>query len=147
MTSGLVGDEMARRKGRLLDPVPIAGPDGTSAGWVVGVGFEGCLLGLVQLDEKMRFRRYASFARRPGSTDGCPSVREWFDPSAILDRASELATKGARLEEPVLSFDRSPDRLVWAVGFVSAPGEAPESIFVTGNHAYVPTGSSEPTTG
>jgi hypothetical protein len=143
----MVGDQLARTRGRLLDPVPLVGPGGSLSGWVVPVQIEGRLLGLIQLDEEDRFRRYASFMRRPGSIADCPMVSDWLDRSTILTRASALVAKGDRLGEPVLSFDRSPDRIVWDVPVVSPTGEGPRRIFVAGSHAYIPSEPTEPTTG
>ena len=143
---GLVGDVLARQ-GRLLEPVPVIGPAGQPAGWVVGIEIEDRLLGLIQLDEQDRFRRYASFLKRPGSIETGPRVGDWFDRSAVLERVSTWLGEGAELEEPILTFDRHPDRLVWMVRVTSGNEKLPERVFVAGDHVYVPTEPTEPTTG
>jgi len=51
-----------------------------------------------------------------------------------------------RLEPPVLTYDRSPERVAWAVGAVSPSGRR-KTILVAGQYAYLAAGSPEPSTG
>jgi hypothetical protein len=145
LNTGRAGDQFTRSRGRVLDPVPVRTLDGAAAGWFVGIEFDGRLLGFVQLDTDGRFRRYASFQRRPGSAEGCPLARDWLDPAAILQQARTLADPEDRLESPMLSFDRSPDRLAWAVRSTSHGRE--KTILVAGTYAYRLADSPEPSTG
>jgi hypothetical protein len=122
--------------GELLDPLPIRSPGGEPAGWWVGLGAGGKLLGFLQLDEALRFRRFSSFQRRPGDLASCPALADWTDPALIRERARAHAAPDDRLSAPFLSFDANPDRIAWAVPATGPHGEQ-KVIFVAGNAVYV----------
>ena len=135
LASGLAEDPLALERGRLLDPVRIHDPDGGPAGWMVPVELGGSVLGFIQLMADGQFHRYASFhgpSRRP---DDCPSARDWLDPEAIQQRARAVSGPDERLGMPILTYDRSPDRLVWAVQTTSPDG-TPGIVFVAGTSAW-----------
>jgi len=136
LSAGLVGiSSDVLQRGRLLQPVPVLSAADRIDGWVVGFAVDDNLVGLIQFTADMSFHRFASFQRRPDALDGCPAVAVWFDEDAILARAMDAATQGATLTRPVLSYDRSPDRLAWRVE-ASAPTGETTRIFVAGDYAY-----------
>lgn len=139
LASGLADGLFARPRGRFLDPLPIAAPDDTMAGWMVPLASGGLLLGFVQVTAAGQFHRYASFHRPAGADETCPLVASWTNTTAILDRASTVAAPSDRLSEPVLTYDRSPDRLAWAVT-ATAPDGKQTTIYVAGDVVWVRTG-------
>lgn len=136
LAAGLADDPFARAHGRFLDPLRVVSPDGTAAGWMVPIAFDGRLLGFVQVQGNGAFRRYASFQRRPGAVETCPALASWTDPVAIRDRARDVVDADARLSEPVLTYDRSPDRLVWSLTSVGTDG-ACTRIHVAGDLVWI----------
>lgn len=134
LSSGAADDPLARDRGHVLNAIPIADPNGESAGWFVPVELDGALLGFVQLGPDGVFRRYASFHGRSESTAQCPRLSDWVDPHVISKRARPLSTPGSQLSTPVLSYDRHPDRLAWMIEEVSDGGSSP--IFVAGTEAW-----------
>jgi hypothetical protein len=81
--------------------------------------------------------RYSSFQRRPGDLSGCPPARDWLDPASARDRAASQAHPDDDVETPVLTFDRSPDRLVWAVP-IRRPDGRRYTVYVAGSSVYEP---------
>jgi len=130
------GAGTAAPAGELLDPVPIRSPGGEPAGWWVPLAAGGRLLGFLQFDDALRFRRSSSFQRRPGDLASCPPLADWTDPARILERARIRASPGDRLDSPFLSFDANPDRLAWAVPATTPDGER-KIIFVAGDAVYL----------
>lgn len=133
MDAGLIGDA-APGSHDLLDPIPVADPDALDSSaprsWIVPVAVGQALAGFVELRPDLELVRYSGFA--PG---GYPSVRDWIDPDAIRARAGTLAERDEVLGDPVLTYDRSPSRLVWAVPATSEEGSE-RRLYVVGDHAY-----------
>ena len=92
-----------------LEPMRIRAPDGSTAGWFVGLVAADRLLGFVQLDEQLRYRRYSSFrGHEPAATD-------WLDADTVRERAQAFSSAEDELDDPYFGFDVSPDRLAWVV--------------------------------
>lgn len=144
-----MADPLARRSGRLLEPVQILSPEGEPAGWLVPVGLRETLLGFVQLATDMSFHRYSAFGNgRIGDGDH-PTAREWLDAEAITERARELLGEDFELRKPFLSYDRNPDRLAWLVRASDRAGQE-VIVFVAGSSAWIGSvgmSNSEETTG
>jgi hypothetical protein len=138
LRSGMAGDERIRLEGRPAEPLAISAPDGTPGGWLVGIEVDGSPLGFVQLDAACRFRRYASFPQSPGGALSPPAGASWFDPDAVLARARAVAGPDAHLEAPRLTWDASPDRIVWSVRATPNRGNA-TTIMVAGELAWPAT--------
>lgn len=136
LASGLADDAFARAHGRWLPPMRITGAGGTAAGWMVPVAFEDRLLGFAQLGVDGTFRRYAAFHQRPRDVENCPSVASWTDPPAIRERARAAAGADARLTDPVLTFEGSPDRIVWQVTAIDPAGRRLH-VHVAGDRAWI----------
>ena len=137
LASGQADDALAATQGRLLDPVPIRSPGGGAAGWIVPIGLGGTLLGYVQLDERCRFHRYASFRRSTGTKAEGPTIAEWLDAVTITKRAHTHAEPGETFSAPELTYDRSPDRLAWAVR-ATRPDGGQRTIYVAGTAVWEP---------
>jgi hypothetical protein len=114
LDSGRADDPIAQTQGRLLPPLRIQHPDGGTWGWMVAVEIDDRLAGLAQVTDAGEFHRYAAFRRQAVASDPLPAAATWADPAAVRRRASTLASANDQLSEPVLTYDRSPDRLCWA---------------------------------
>ncbi len=112
-----------------LRVVRITSPDGAPAGWFVALVVADRLIGFVQLDEALRFRRYSSFAGKK------PAAPDWLEAGVVLSRARKRAAQTDTLGEPRLSYDRSPDRLAWVVPATGSDGIG-RRIFVVGREVF-----------
>jgi hypothetical protein len=125
--SGLIEDTDARAAE--LRAVPIASPQGSAAGWFVGLVMGDRLIGFAQLEEDLRFRRFSSFrGHEPAATD-------WLDAGTVIDRAREWLEPEHDLCQPYLGYDVSPDRLAWVVTAV-APDGSERRLLVAGNEVF-----------
>ena len=128
-------DAQALGKAKLARPLPVYTPQGKIQSWFVAVTVEDRIAGFFQLSPTLILLRYASFQRRPGSTAGCPPSDTWLSPKQIMAQAAKLLQPGETMEPPLLTYDKNPDRLAWAVN-VRAPDGATRVIFVAGEYAY-----------
>jgi hypothetical protein len=135
LAAGALGTEVPDRAAEVADPVAVHAPDGTPAGWIVGLTVGERLAGFAQFDQEARMLRYASFQRRPGSLDGCPRRDVWLAGDQARARARDATRPGETLGVPFLSFDAHPSRLVWIVPAASAAG-ATDDLYVAGDVLY-----------
>lgn len=135
LRSGVAQDALVARQGRAAPPLAISAPDGSPAGWFVGIAVAEQLAGFLQFTPGGDLLRYASFQRRPGSLAGCPAAAEWLDPAAIRRLAQAQARPGEQLGDPALTYDQAPTRLVWAVPTIT-PDEPAGAIYVAGSYVY-----------
>ena len=119
----------ARAKEAELHAIQVNAPDGEAAGWFVGLVSGERLLGFAQLDEALRFRRYASFAGAE------PAAKDWLESSAVLSRARERSRADLELGQPFLSFDMNPDRIAWVVPATEPDGTG-RRVFVAGEAVF-----------
>jgi hypothetical protein len=112
---------------RVGEAAAIVDPAGAPAGWLVPVTAGEDLVGFVQVSPAGAFMRYAGF---PHPVD----AQHWLDPAHVLRVARSKAPRGARLSAPVLTYDRVPSRVVWAVRARHAGNDL--TIFVAGDYAY-----------
>lgn len=105
-----------------LVPRPLESPDRAPAGWLVWLVSSGRVLGVVQLDAELVFRRYASFGER------APPADEWLEPETAAARVLPRLAPGEEVEELFLSYDSNPDRIAWRVR--TQGGEGPGRTFV-----------------
>jgi hypothetical protein len=80
------------------------------------------VLGVVQLDAGLVFRRYASFGER------APPAAEWLEPETAAARVLPRLAPGEGVEEVFLSYDSNPDRIAWRVR--TQGGEGSRRTFV-----------------
>jgi hypothetical protein len=137
LTSGGVGDEALRRSAAVLPALPVLGPGGGLHSWFVPVTVGDRLAAFFQFLPDGAFMRFSSFQRRPGDLAGCPAADDWLDSGRIQARAEVQRQADETSGEPFLTYDRTPDRLVWAVPLTQAGGQA-RLIYVAGETVYTP---------
>lgn len=141
--AGMAGDLAAHCQ--LETPLRVRDPAGRLHSWMVPLARQGRLCAFLQLTPAGTLVRHSCFQRHPDSLAGCPSADAWLDPLAVRRRAASGQPPGAVAGEPVLSFDRVPSRLAWAVPFTTPDG-ARRTVFVAGDIAWV-AGESEDSIG
>lgn len=145
--SNMISDSLVLKEGRLAPPISVQDPDGGVAGWFIGVTIDDRIVGFIQLDRELRFLRYSSFPQCAGSFDDCPASKSWLDADYVKQKAAQQAEPEDELFTPVLTYDRSPSRVVWAVPARKKDGQ-PKLIYVAGDYVYVKRATNgEPTTG
>lgn len=79
-----------------------------------------------------RVRRWSTFQRHEGDLESCPPALLWTDPTTITATAMAAtgAGEGARTAEPVLTWERTPEHLVWEVTVDGRP------VHVAGSSAW-----------
>jgi hypothetical protein len=82
-----------------------------------------------------RIRRWSTFQRHEGDLESCPEARLWTDLRTITATAAAALGAGgpggiADAGEPVLTWERSPEHLVWEV---TVDGR---SVHVAGSSAW-----------
>jgi hypothetical protein len=137
LTAGSVGDESLRRSATVLPALPVLAPDGTLHSWFVPITVSDRLAAFFQFLPDGTLMRFSSFQRRPGDFTDCPLAADWLDLTRIKARAEVQRRMDETASEPFLTYDRSPDRLVWAVPLIQAGGEV-RHVYVVGETVYVP---------
>lgn len=142
LESGFLGDPALRETATVLEPVAVAEPaEGRLHSWFVPVAVGDKLAGFAELRPDLEFLRYSSFQRRPGNTAGLPELAAWTDPETIRQRAASLSGPNETLGEPVLTYDRAPSRLAWAIPATDPAGRT-RTLYVAGDYAYEPQADS-----
>jgi hypothetical protein len=136
LAAGSFTGALLRDTGQVGDAIAVTGPDGAVQSWLAPVLAGDLLAGFFRTDPGLADWRWTGFQRRDDTLTGCPPAAIWLDPSEIQRRAATLAQPGETAMEPVLSFDRIPDRLAWAVRLV-AEDASERTVFVAG-HAVWP---------
>ena len=124
---------------RLFEPIPVQDPDGSLNSWFVPVVVGEKLLGFLQFTKDLTLLRSSTFQREVGSMDDCPDAADWIDMATIQSRVREEASPGEVLGDPVLSYDKHPSRLAWAVTATSPSGEI-RTFMVAGRYVFGPSG-------
>jgi hypothetical protein len=137
LDSGSFGDEQIRRSATIAAPLLVVGPHREPHSWLVGLTQEDRLVALFQFLLDGTVMRYSTFQRRPGELTHSPPARDWLDGDAAKARVAARARDGETVEDVWLTFDRSPDRMVWAVSLRGRDGEA-RTLLVAGNSVYEP---------
>jgi hypothetical protein len=135
-----LGDAGPRGAGRIGAALPVVSADGERHSWFVPVTVGDRLAGFLQLRPDATLLRFSTFQRRPGDLEGCPAAADWLDPERIRQRAQAQRRSGEAVGEPFLSYDRSPERIAWAVPLVSATGR--RLVYVAGDTVFEPAGGS-----
>jgi hypothetical protein len=134
-----IGDDLVVKSGRVEVPIAVHSPDGRHHSWFVPVTVSKQIVGFFQFLSDGTFMRFSSFQHRVGELAGCPAAVDWLDLNRIQARAEVHRRIGETTGEPFLTYDKAPDRLVWAVPLTNANGEV-RHIYVAGNTVYVPPG-------
>jgi hypothetical protein len=132
-----VGDEPLRRSATVRRALPVRTPGGRMHSWCVPLTVKDRLAAIFQLLPGGTLMRFSAFYRRPGEFDACPPAADWLDTGRIQARAAAQRRKDEKAGEPFLTFDRSPDRLVWAVPVTDARGQV-RLLYVAGESVYAP---------
>jgi hypothetical protein len=137
LDDGSFGDEQVRRSAAIAAPLLVAGPRREPHSWLVGLTQGDRLVGLFQFLLDGTVMRYSTFQRRPGDLTHSPPARDWLDGEAASARAAARARDGETIEDVWLTFDRNPDRIVWAVSLRGSNGEM-RTLYVAGDSTYEP---------
>ena len=138
LAGGIFADEPLRRSGTLLQALPVIAPGGKLHSWLVPITVGDRLAAFFQLLPDGVLMRFSSFQRRPGEIAGCPIAADWLDPTLIKGRVEIKRGIDEKAAEPFLTYDRTPDRIVWAVPLVKSGGEV-RHVYVTGETAFEPS--------
>lgn len=122
--AGIPGADRAR-----LEPIPIVGPDAEPAGWFVGLVDGERLIGFIQLDAYLAFRRAGSFG------GAGQAAADWLDPRRVLELAARAMKPAERPGRPVLSYDTHPDRIGWIVPLETSDGRT-RRLMVAGTSVF-----------
>ncbi len=140
LASGDVGDESLRRSSIVAPAIPVLVKGGELHSWFVPVTVRDRLVAFFQFLPDGTFMRFSSFQRRPGESDGCPAAADWLDRERMQTRVAGQRRTDETIGEPFLTFDVTPDRLVWAVPLSRASGEV-RLVYLAGDAMYTPTSS------
>ena len=136
LARGSVGDEPLRSSATVGGAIPVRGPNRELHSWFVPLTVGDRLAAFFQFLPDRTLMRFSSFQRRPGDGSGCPPVAEWLNADRIRNRAATQLQADETIGEPFLSYDRSPDRLVWAVPLSHEHDE--RLVYVVGDTVYTP---------
>jgi hypothetical protein len=135
LASDTFGDTLLRKKALVLSPLPVMIPGGGLHSWWVPLQVKDRLVAFFQFQSDGTLMRFSAFQRQGKSFDACPALADWHDPDRIKSIALELIDLPANAQEPYLSYDGSPERLVWVVE-ITPEEAAPVKVYVAGNYAY-----------
>jgi hypothetical protein len=137
LRGGTIGSDLVVASGRIETPIAVQSPSGRLHSWFVPVTVGDKLTGFFQFRADGTFMRFSSFQRRASDLAGCPATADWLDPNRIQARAEVQCQPDETSGKPFLTYDRTPDRLVWAVPLTNARGEV-RLVYVAGETVYVP---------
>jgi hypothetical protein len=134
--AGLIGEAASPEATRVLEPIPVTEPaSGRLHSWFVPVVVGDGLAGFAELLPDLELARYSSFQPGQAETAELPDPADWTDPETIRRRAGRASRPGETLGDPVLTYDRSPARLAWAVPATDPAGQT-RTLCVAGEHVY-----------
>lgn len=128
--SGAVGDAQLRIAGRVGRALPVLAPGGAVHSWFVPITVGEMLAAFLQLLPDGTLMRFSSFQTRPEAAD-------WLDAARIRRRAQAECRAGEIAGEPLLTYDRSPDRLVWSVPLIDSRGGT-RLVHIAGTQVFAP---------
>jgi hypothetical protein len=137
LREGGVGDALLRRSATVLPALSVRAPGGRLHSFFVPVTVGDRLAAFFQFLPDGTLMRFSSFQRRPGELTGCPVAADWLELDRIQARAGDQRRRGETTREPFLTYDRTPDRLVWAVP-LTQPGGDVRYVYVAGEAVYEP---------
>jgi hypothetical protein len=137
LRSGSIGNALIAASGRVETPIPVQTPGGQLHSWFVPVTVGNHLAGFFQFLPEGTFMRFSSFQRRADDLAGCPAAADWLDLERIQERAAVHLQPDETSGKPFLTYDRTPDRLLWAVPLTNARGKL-RLVYVAGQSVYVP---------
>jgi hypothetical protein len=135
LRSGTIGNVAA--SGRIRAPIAVQMSDGRLHSWFVPVTASAQLIAFFQFLSDGTYMRFSSFQRKADELTGCPAAADWLDPDQIQRRAEAQRKLDETSSKPFLTYDKTPDRLVWAVPLTNPRGEV-RLVYVVGKTVYVP---------
>jgi hypothetical protein len=141
-TFPLIDDSRLLESGHIGKPIRLVTPLGAAHSWFIPVLVLEQLSGFFQLTPHGEFIRFSSFCTKPGIFDTCPPANTWLNENKILLTAKNLAHNNETLDKPFLSYDGSPERIVWIVKTQDPKGNCRE-IMVAGAAVYVSKGQTD----
>lgn len=123
-----------RRSSVMDDPRPVLRPDRRPHSWLVGVRVDGRPVGFIQMLLDGTVMRYSMFAPVPGSSSET-SAAELLNPTKARERIAAAVHDDHIVDGPFLTFDRNPDRLVWAAVVNTRHGTS-RLLFAAGDSVY-----------
>jgi hypothetical protein len=114
--------------------------------WVVPLTIGAKLVAWAQFSPQYTLQRFSIFLRREAELNRCPNIADWFDPSVVEGRVRTKVESDVRLSAPILTFDRDPSRLVWAIMARDTSGSS-KRWFVAGESVWQDPGIDEVTGG
>jgi len=140
LDSGSYGDEPVRRSAAIAEPLLVAGPRREPHSWLVGLTIADRLAAVFQFLLDGTVMRYSSYQRKAGDLTHGPPARDWLDADVVRAHATANARPGERIEDLWLTYDRNPDRVVWAARLRG--GASSRTLFVAGDSVYEPPPAS-----
>jgi hypothetical protein len=137
LRDGTIGNDLVIANGHIETPIAVQAPDGRHHSWFVPVTVGNQLVGFFQFLTDGTFMRFSSFQRRAGELAGCPAAVDWLDLNWIRKHAEVQRQPDETSSKPFLTYDRTPDRLVWAVPLTHSSGKV-RHVYVAGKTVYVP---------
>jgi hypothetical protein len=138
LESGSVNDELIRQYATIHPALPVLESTGKLNSWFVPILVGDRMAAFFQFLPDGTFMRFSSFQHKAGDLAGCPPATDWLDLNRIQARAEIQRQSDETSNKPFFTYDRSPDRLVWAVPLTNAHGEV-RLIYVVGEMVYTPT--------
>jgi hypothetical protein len=127
-------DPGTRRSSVMDEPRPVLNPDRQQHSWLVGVRVNGRRVGFVQVLLDGTVMRYSMFPLVPDRMSET-SAAELFSPAKARERIAAAAHECQIVDGPFLTYDRNPDRLVWAAVVRTRHG-ARQLMFAVGDSVY-----------
>jgi len=137
LAQGDAGDGPLQRQASVGRPVPVVGADGELDSWFIPVTVGDRLGGYFRFTATGDYSSFSAFPRRGERFDDCPPAADWLDAGRIAARAEPLRRRGETAAPPFLSYDRTPDRLAWAVKLTHPDGSA-RIVYVAGSSVFTP---------
>jgi hypothetical protein len=137
LASSEMGDDLLRRSATVGRALPVVAPGGELHSWFVPVAVGDRLAAFFQFLPDGVLMRFSAFPHQPGGFEGCPPSADWLDLARIQARAVVQQRPNESIGKPFLTYDRAPDRLVWAVPFRHARG-GERLVYVAGQAVYAP---------
>lgn len=131
LEAGTYVGTLVRERGRVENAIAVIAPEGGIQSWLAPVVVGDVLAGFFRANPELNDWSWVGFQRHDDALTGCPESTTWLDTADIQQRATTLARPDETAEHPVMSYDRIPQRLAWAVRLVSEQGTA-RTVFVAG---------------
>lgn len=132
------GDASLRQSLIVLEALPVYNMEHEVHSWFVPVIAGDRLIAFFQFLSDGTFMRFSSFQHHPGEIEDCPLVSYWLDTKRIVTLAEKFRHADEIIGQPFLSFDRTPERIIWAVP-LSSPNIEVRNVYVVGDEVYLPS--------